>query len=100
VHLGLIVKFGYDVTVYEAQCLSVMKQVLRNGVAVPEVYGWRVDSNQVFIYMQLIQGPTSKERWDSLNISDKVAVCDQLRRIMTCLRRVEQDPHDSFIGML
>jgi hypothetical protein len=99
-HLGLIVKFGYDVTVYEAQCLSVMKRVLCNEVTVPEVYGWRVDSDQVFIYMQLIQGPTLKERWDSLDVSDKTAVCGQLRRIMTCLRRVEQDPHDSFIGML
>ena len=38
--------------------------------------------------------------WDSLSIADKITVCNHLRQITTSLRQVEQDPNDSFIGML
>jgi aminoglycoside phosphotransferase len=74
--------------------------VLGDEVPVPEVYGWRVHDDQVFIYMQLIQGQALIDQWDSLSISDKMVVCDQLRGIVTSLRSVEQDPDDVFIGML
>ena len=66
----------------------------------PEVYGWRVHDDQVFIYMQLIQGQALIDQWDSLSISDKMVICDQLRGIVTSLRSVEQNPDDMFIGML
>jgi hypothetical protein len=99
-NLGLIVKFGYHVMVYEAQCLLITKRLLGDEVPAPEVYGWRVDDDQVFIYMQLIQGQALIDQWDSLGISDKMAVCDQLHGIVTSLRSVEQDPDDTFIGML
>jgi len=99
-HLNLIVKFGPHVAIAEAQCLWVIKRVLRDEVPVPEVYGWRVDGRHVFIYMQLVRGETLKERWDSLSIADKITVCDHLRQITTSLRQVKQDPNDSFIGMV
>jgi hypothetical protein len=98
-HLNLIVKFGPHVSVVEAQCLWLIRKVLRHEVPVPEVYGWRVDGRHVFIYMQLIRGPTLKERWNLLSGSDRAAVCDQIRQIVRSLRQVEQDPHDKFIGM-
>lgn len=98
-HLNLIVKFGRYVTIAEAQCLWVIKRVLGDEVPVPEVYGWRVDGRDVFIYMQLVQGETLKDRWDSLGVADKTTVCDDLRRIMRSLRDIEQDPNDVFIGM-
>jgi hypothetical protein len=97
--LGLIVKFGYHVTIYEAQCLRIIKRVFNDEVPVPEVYGWRVHDDQVFIYMQLIQGQALIDQWDSLSISDKMVICDQLRGIVTTLRSVEQNPDDMFIGM-
>ena len=50
--------------------------------------------------MQLIRGQTLEEKWPSLRHSDKSAICDHLRQIITSLRRVEQDPSDPFIGML
>jgi hypothetical protein len=99
-HLNLIVKFGPHVAIAEAQCLWVIKRVLRDEVPVPEVSGWRVDGRDVFIYMQLVRGETLKDEWDSLSIADKIAVCDHLRQIMTSLRQVEQDPNDTFIGTL
>jgi aminoglycoside phosphotransferase (APT) family kinase protein len=98
-HLNLIVKFGPHVTTAEAQCLLVIKRVLDDKVPMPEVYGWRVDGRDVFIYMQLAQGETLNDRWDSLSISDKITICDHLRQIPTSLQ-VEQDPNELFIGML
>jgi hypothetical protein len=98
--LGLIVKFGSHVTIYEAQCLRIIKRVFNDEIPVPEVYGWRVHNDQVFIYMQLIQGQALIDQWDSLSISDKTVICDQLRGIVTSLRSVEQNPDDMFIGML
>lgn len=99
-HLNLIVKFGKNVKVAEAQCLYVIKKVLGDEVPVPEVYGWRIEGNRVFIYMELIRGVTLRDRWDNLNICDRTSVCDQLSQIMSSLRKVEQEPNDSFIGML
>ncbi|KAF7872275.1 hypothetical protein EAF04_003199 [Stromatinia cepivora] len=99
-HLNLLVKFGRYVTVAEAQCLYIIKKVLGNEVPVPELYGWRVDGHCVFIYMELIHGVTLRDQWDSMDISDKTSVCDQLSQIMTSLRRVEQDPNDIFIGSI
>ncbi len=70
--LNLIVKFGPLVLVAEAQCLWLIRKVLPHEIPVPEVYGWRVDGRLMFIYMELIRGPTFlPERWDSLSVSDK-----------------------------
>ncbi|ELR09972.1 hypothetical protein VC83_06374 [Pseudogymnoascus destructans] len=99
-HINLIVKFGPHVAIAEAQCLWVIKRVLCDEVPVPEVYGWRVDGRDVFIYMQYVRGERLKDRWDSLSIADKTSVCDQIREITTSLRQVEQDPNDSFIGSI
>ena len=97
--LGLIVKFGPHVTVEEALCTWAIRKVLRYEVPVPEVYGWRVDGSEVFIYMELIQGVTLKERWDTLSDHEKLSICDQLRNIIDSFGRLEQDPEDVFVGM-
>lgn len=99
-HRNLIVKWGPDVTVSEAQSLWAIKRVLGDEVPVPELYGWRVDGRDIFIYMEYVQGETLKDRWDFLTDGDKTLVCDHLRQIITSLRRVEQDPNDTFIGMM
>ncbi|KAI9837320.1 MAG: hypothetical protein M1819_000394 [Sarea resinae] len=98
--LDLFVKFGYEVAIEEAQCLWAVRKVFGQDVPVPEVYGWRVDEDQIFIYMQLIRGQTLAERWDFLSHSDKSTICDQLRQMIASLRRTEQDPSDPFIGSI
>ncbi|OBT62407.1 hypothetical protein VE03_08521 [Pseudogymnoascus sp. 23342-1-I1] len=50
--------------------------------------------------MEYVRGETLGDRWDSLTDADKTCVCDDLRQIITSLRRVEQDPNDTFIGSL
>lgn len=49
--LGLIVKFGPWVLIDEAQCIWALKKSVQDEVPVPELYGWRLDAGQVFLYM-------------------------------------------------
>lgn len=97
--LGLIVKFGPHVTVEEALCIWAIRSVLHDEVPVPELYGWRVDGREVFIYMELVRGDTLMDRWDALDNDDKTSICNQLMKITTSFRRLEQDPEDIFVGM-
>ena len=60
-------------------------------VPVPEVYGWIVDCQQVFLYMQLIRGPTLLERWGTMSYYDKRMVCSHLQFIIHSLRQTKQD---------
>lgn len=96
--LDLVVKFGDRVTTSEAVCLRAVKQQFANQVPVPEVYGWIVDGQEVFLYMQLIRGPTLLERWGTMSYQDKQLVCSHLRLILQFLRSTKQDPSTRFIG--
>ena len=96
--LNMVVKFGKHVLIAEAQAQWMIRKVLDKAVPIPEIYGWRVDEGEVFIYMQLIAGPTLRERWDSLDQSDKVAISDDLRRMITSMRKVKQDTSHPFVG--
>ena len=98
--LDLVVKFGRYVSVSGALCLWAIKKLFGDEIPVPEVYAWRVDGPDVFIYMQLICGEPLIDRWDCLGDEDKTAVCAQLHEILVSLRRVEQVPGDTFIGKL
>ncbi|KNG80398.1 phosphotransferase enzyme family protein [Aspergillus nomiae NRRL 13137] len=98
-NLNLIVKSGVDVTTIEAVNLWMIKKVFQNDVPVPEVFGWRVDDEGfVFIYMELIKGPTLEECRVCLDTTQKKAITDQLSRIMGNLRRLKQDTSDPFVG--
>ncbi|SLM36181.1 phosphotransferase family protein [Lasallia pustulata] len=46
------------------------------------------------MYMELIRGKALMESWDALSRDDRVSICDQLRKVTTFLRRLEQDPED------
>jgi hypothetical protein len=97
--LNLLVKYGPHVHISEAQCLWLIRRVFGNEVPVPEVYGWRIEGRQVFIYMQLIHGQVLRDQWESLSDTDKTVVCEHLRHIISSLRGLKQDPADPFIGM-
>lgn len=58
--LGLFVKFGHHVSIAEAHCLLFLKEHAPT-VPVPELYGWRRDKRQTFIYMELIDGQPSSD---------------------------------------
>ncbi|OJD20790.1 hypothetical protein ACJ73_07874 [Blastomyces percursus] len=71
-HLDLVVKFGLHVAVEEALCLRALRTppFLVEKVPVPEIYGWRIHENYMFIYMELIRGDTLHDRWGSLGEAD------------------------------
>jgi hypothetical protein len=97
--LDLFVKYGRDITVSEALCLRAVKQLFPNDrVPVPEVYGWIVDGQDVFLYMQLVRGPTLQDRWGSMSYDDKQSVCSHLRLVLQTLRTTKQDPSMKFVG--
>jgi hypothetical protein len=99
-NLNLIVKYGPHVSIAEAQCLWFIQRVFQNAIPVPEVYGWRIEGHDVFIYMQVISGRVLKDCWDSFNDTEKTSVCDQLRQILETLRGYRQSHSDPFIGLL
>lgn len=95
--LGLVVKFGHDITVAEGQCLWFMKRYLRY-VPVPEIFGWKTDGGQTFLYMQYVHGDTVAERWTALSELHRAALVAQLRRATTALKSLRQPRQPYFLG--
>ncbi|KAF1951287.1 phosphotransferase enzyme family protein [Byssothecium circinans] len=56
--LGLFVKWGSDIKIAEGQALYAIRHYLDNAVLVPEIYGWRTDGKENFLYMEAISGRT------------------------------------------
>ncbi|KAL4811874.1 phosphotransferase enzyme family protein [Aspergillus spinulosporus] len=96
--LGLFVKWGSSVQLSEAHCLYAVRQTLKGDVPVPEVYGWRTEGNEKYIYMEYVNGISLEQAWPIMGQEDKAGVCRELRTIYQRLRQVEQDPEDPFIG--
>jgi hypothetical protein len=67
-------------------------------VRVPEVYGWRRDGHELFLFMELIQGDTLLNRWKDLTEQEKTQVCTELDTMVRALRRLVRPPEDEFIG--
>jgi hypothetical protein len=97
--LGLVVKWGVQATILEAQSVYAVHSLLKDRVPVPEIYGWRTDGEEKFIYTQFIHGQTLEKAWDSLEVDERHAVCLALHTIIKNLRQLEQDPSDPFIGL-
>lgn len=97
--MNLLVKWGTNVSISEAQCLYALGRYTKRTVPVPEVYGWRTTPDLgVFIYMERLLGQTLEKAWDSLESGDRVAICRNLEKILANLRSMTQDPSDPFIG--
>ena len=84
----LIVKWGSDITVAEGQCLWYLGRRLPDAVPVPKIYGWRRDKDQTFLYMELIEGVTLAERWESLSATERTAICTSLSGMISAWRRL------------
>lgn len=97
--LGLVVKLGKAprVTIAEGQCLWALRRVLQR-VPVPEIFGWMQQDGITFLYMELIQGVTLEDRWDSMTGSERISVCDQLRVMVSEMHKLGRDPNDLFLG--
>jgi hypothetical protein len=103
--LSLVVKFGRDVSTLEAINAWAIRCVFQDLVPVPEVYGWRVVEHEggiceVFIYMQLVQGPTLKQQWPALSFDEKHSICNDLRAIISRFRNLHDSESEQVIGKL
>jgi hypothetical protein len=96
--LGLIVKYGADVTVTEAETQIMVYKRLNGKVPVPEVFGWTEDGGQGFIYMSLIKGETLMQRWGALNDEERVAVCKELNGMVKAWRSLEKPDQVPYVG--
>jgi len=95
--LGLLVKYGTEITSAEGQCLLFLRKKLPT-VPVPKVFGWCEDDDQVFIYMELMEGITLEKSWDTLPEDDRLALCQQLRGMIDSWRRLSCDLTPPYIG--
>jgi hypothetical protein len=97
--LGLLIKYGSEITIAEGQCLWAIRRLLGSSkIPVPEIYAWSSDGGQVFLYMELVKGLTLHQAWDSISKDGKDIVCDQLAKIVRALRLLKQEPSSEFVG--
>ncbi|KAI1451421.1 kinase-like domain-containing protein [Annulohypoxylon moriforme] len=87
--LALLVKYGSQVSIAEAECLILVRKYLPS-VPVPEVYGWCEDDKQTFIYMELVEGRTLEDSWGQLSEEEKVSICSELRNMANAWRELPQ----------
>ncbi|KAI9654008.1 MAG: hypothetical protein M1829_001103 [Trizodia sp. TS-e1964] len=97
-NIGLLVKYGFEVAVEEAQFLLFVRSKLSDVVRVPEVYGWCKNDRQVFIYMELIDGVTLEKSWEALDEGERIAICQELRSMTDAWRSLEQQSMPPYIG--
>ncbi len=95
--LGLLVKYGADVTMAEIETQVLMRERLQGRVPIPEVFGWAEDGGQRFMYMSLVDGDTLQERFRAMNESERQTVCMELRSMVNAWRSLTQES-DGYIG--
>jgi hypothetical protein len=97
-NMGLFIKWGSAVNLSEALTLYAANRFLKGRVPVPEVYGWRTNGQEKYIYMEYIRGKSLEQVWDTMEPNDRATICHELRAVCGHLRQLEQDPQDKFVG--
>lgn len=99
--LNLLVKFGLEESISEGQCLYTVRRTFGPSVPVPEVYAWRKEGEETFIFMELVDGLSLEARWADLSAEERCNVAQELRGILHTLRNAKQDQDSEaqFIGM-
>ncbi|KAK4175363.1 putative pH-response transcription factor [Triangularia setosa] len=95
--LGLLVKYGTQVTRTEMDTQCFIRQRLQGTVDVPEVVSWVEDNNQGFIYMTLIDAPTLAECWNNLTEFERQSICHELHDMVQKWRELGQEPEEAYI---
>lgn len=95
---GLVVKYGWEITVAEAQCLWYMNRHMKDQIPTPELYGWCRDNGETFIYMQFVDGDTLEDAWPQLTEAERDNICSQLRACIKAWRGLRQESEPFFIG--
>lgn len=94
----IIAKFGSGIKSWEGQALLYLEREVP-GVRAPRLYGMYEDSTELFLVMERIPGVQLDSIWDSLTVTEKDSIVEQLRLIFQTLRATEC-PWPNFIGSL
>ncbi|KAI1139347.1 hypothetical protein F5Y05DRAFT_412449 [Hypoxylon sp. FL0543] len=97
-NLGLVVKYGSEITIAEAQCLWYFNRYMHDEVPTPELFGWCQDGGETFIYMELVKGDTLEDAWPSLSKKEQDMICGQLRASVRAWRNLRQEREPYYIG--
>ncbi|KAJ5219930.1 hypothetical protein N7468_009134 [Penicillium chermesinum] len=98
--LGMLVKYGANTTIGEAETQKMVYDRLQGKVPIPEVYGGTTDGGQGFIYMALIEGDTLEERWVTMSANERLAICSQLHGMVKEWRALQHTENGLYIGSL
>ncbi|CAJ2510209.1 Uu.00g061090.m01.CDS01 [Anthostomella pinea] len=96
--LGLVVKYGSEITIAEAQCLWYFARYMKDAVPTPELFGWCQDDGETFIYMELVDGDTLEDAWPSLTQDEQDIICEQLRTCVEAWRGLRQEAEPYYVG--
>ena len=98
--MGLFVKWGSLVKLTEGQTLYAIRNHCGRLIPVPELYGWRTDGSEVFLYMEAVYGRTMEDAWPDLDEEDRLHIFRGLRSILCNLRQIRLPPAKKFIGKI
>ncbi|ORY09386.1 phosphotransferase enzyme family protein [Clohesyomyces aquaticus] len=97
--MGVFVKWGSDMRIAEGQTLYAIRHHLKKKtITVPEIYGWRTDQGEVFLYMEVISGRTLEQAWQEMDASNRLRICSELRTSFDDLRKFQKSAVGKYIG--
>ena len=95
---NLWVKWGSRTRLSEGQSIYIVRTFLADQFPLPELYGWRTDGDDVFLYCEWLRGQTLEQAWDTMEVDNRLAISHELGVAFSNLRRLYQDPNEQFIG--
>ncbi|KAK6508999.1 hypothetical protein TWF481_003765 [Arthrobotrys musiformis] len=98
--MNLVVKWGDYITIAEGQVYWMLKKKLKEEIPTPEIYGWRTQGGQVFLYLECTDGLQLEEVYGQLDHSDKMELAGQIKKFKAALGRLYQDPQERFLGSI
>jgi hypothetical protein len=88
--MGLVVKYGTNVTLAELEGQLLVYEQLQGVVPVPEVFAWTEDGGQGFLYMDLVDGDTLQSRFRRMSVAEREVICAELKTMVNAWRGLSQ----------
>jgi aminoglycoside phosphotransferase (APT) family kinase protein len=95
--MNLIVKWGGLVRREEGVNMYAIKQFLPR-IPMPEIYGWRTDGEEVFLYMEYIRGRKLDTALEEMIHAEHALAVRDLQNMLSDLRLLRQVERDAFVG--
>lgn len=70
----------------------------KDDIPVPELFGWRIDDDVTYVYMELVSGTTLADVWSDLTEDEKVSIEEEMKRISGSLKSMQRPQSHDLIG--